>query len=586
MTKQGHPRKLRKQFLFWGVVSIFISALACTTFFYIFFSGRIYPNVYIGSALVGGSTVSEAHSVVQAHYEPVKNIEIILTSSTEDVVIPMSQIDTTIEVAKSVNDAYVIARDQSTIANIQTLIGLMQSKRQVGPSISFNEERLNDYISIAESQINNDANPYQITLIQGEIQVDPGKAGTIVDRDELRAQIARNISNQSSNPIAIPIKVIDDTLSSEEVQTVIMRATKLIGKSITITTDGTTTKKSAQDVINLLSPDGYRGDKLALFAKEFAKEVNREPQNPLFNVQNGKVTNFAPALDGLSLNEKDFVAQVISALSQLESNKPDTVAIDAPLVRVSPELVSGDAVSYGIVELLGRGTSIFKGSISSRVFNVGHAAAKIDGTLIAPGETFSFNKIVGDISQLTGFKQAYVIQDGRTVLGDGGGVCQVSTTLFRAVMNSGLPVAERRAHSYRVGYYEQDASPGLDATIYSPTTDFKFTNDTGHYVLVHTIPDLKNYRLTFELYGTKDGRVAEISKPVISNVGAPPEDLYVDDPTLPTGQVKQVEHKAWGARSTFAYKVTKDGQTLHEKTFVSNYRPWQAVFMRGVGPAQ
>lgn len=586
MTKQGHPRKLRKQFFFWGVVSLFISALACTTFFYIFFSGRIYPNIYIGPVLVGGLTVSEAQALVQLQFEPIKSTEVVLTSNTEDVVIPMAQIDTSVRVSESVNDAYTVARDQSTIANIQTLIGLIQNKRAVQPSLSFNEERLNDYISIAESQINSDANPYQITLIQGEIQVNPGKTGTVVDRDELRALIARLISNQSSEHIEIPIKVIDDTLNDDEVQTVISRGTKLIGKNITITTDGITTKKSAQDVINLLSPDGYRGDKLAQFAKEFAKEVNREPQNPLFNVQNEKVTNFAPALDGLSLNEQDFVAQVISALSQLEVNETTTVTIDAPLARVSPELVSGDAVSYGIVELLGRGTSIFKGSISTRVFNVGHAAAKIDGTLIAPGDTFSFNKVVGDISQLTGFKQAYVIQDGRTVLGDGGGVCQVSTTLFRAVMNSGLSITERRAHSYRVGYYEQDASVGFDATIYSPTTDFKFTNDTGHYVLIHTIPDLKNYRLTFELYGTKDGRVAEISKPVVSNVSAPPEDLYVDDPTLPTGQVKQVEHKAWGARSTFSYKVTRNGETIHEKTFVSNYRPWQAIFMKGVGPAQ
>jgi len=169
-------------------------------------------------------------------------------------------------------------------------------------------------------------------------------------------------------------------------------------------------------------------------------------------------------------------------------------------------------------------------------------------------------------------------------LGDGGGVCQVSTTLFRALLDAGLPITERQAHAYRVGYYEQDSPPGIDATVYSPSPDLKFRNDTGNSILIVARANPKNYSLVFELYGTSDGRVATISKPVVTNVVPAPEDLYQDDPTLPTGTVKQIDFKAAGAKVTFKYKVTRNGETLSDRTFTSNYRPWQAIYLRGIAP--
>ena len=144
----------------------------------------------------------------------------------------------------------------------------------------------------------------------------------------------------------------------------------------------------------------------------------------------------------------------------------------------------------------------------------------------------------------------------------------------------------RHAHAYRVGYYEQDGGPGLDATVYVPSVDFKFKNDTAHYILVQTSVDTKKLTADFRIYGTSDGRVSHVTKPVVSNQIPPPEDQYLDDPTLPLGKVNQVEHKAWGARVTFNYTVTKGDETVYEKSFTSVYQPWKAVYMRGTGPAQ
>jgi vancomycin resistance protein YoaR len=166
-------------------------------------------------------------------------------------------------------------------------------------------------------------------------------------------------------------------------------------------------------------------------------------------------------------------------------------------------------------------------------------------------------------------------------LGDGGGVCQVSTTFFRAALNAGLPIVERRSHSYRVAYYEQGFSPGLDATVFDPTTDLKIKNDTDNYILIQTIFNEKESRLTFDLYGTNDGRISTVGKSVIKSSTPPPEDLYIDDPTLKIGVVKQIDYKAWGAKVYFNYKVEKDGVILFEKIFYSNYQPWQAKFLRG-----
>ena len=151
--------------------------------------------------------------------------------------------------------------------------------------------------------------------------------------------------------------------------------------------------------------------------------------------------------------------------------------------------------------------------------------------LIPPGDIFSFNQTGGDITAATGYKQAYVIKEGRTVLDDGGGVCQDSTTLFRAVLNAGLPVVKRTAHAYRVGYYEQGFPPGLDATVFYPSVDFQFKNDTKHHILLQAY--VSGISLTVDLYGTSDGRVTTLTTPVVGEQTPPPPELRKDDPTLP-----------------------------------------------------
>ncbi len=305
-------------------------------------------------------------------------------------------------------------------------------------------------------------------------------------------------------------------------------------------------------------------------------------QEALFEFQNGRVVSFRPSRNGRRLNKPETKQRFVQAISTIPTRSDRNITIPLLVETVEPTLTTDRVNSFGIKELIGRGYSEFKGSIPGRIHNVKLASAKLNGILIKPGEIFSFNDAVGDISASTGFQQAYIIKEGRTVLGDGGGVCQVSSTLFRAALAAGLPIVARTAHAYRVHYYEEGGfKPGLDATVFAPSVDLKIRNDTPAYILIQTKTDTNNLTLTFELYGTNDGRKAKITNHKVWDVTPPPPDLYQDDPTLPLGRVKQVDWAAWGAKASFDYRVTRNGETLQNTTFYSNFRPWQAVFLRG-----
>ncbi|MBI2032766.1 MAG: VanW family protein [Candidatus Levybacteria bacterium] len=334
--------------------------------------------------------------------------------------------------------------------------------------------------------------------------------------------------------------------------------------------------------INLEPSYRFSEEKLKEKILPIAKEINIKPVDALFQFEGGRVKEFKPSENGRMVNFGKIKEIMIQKEEEIiSSGKESVIIVQIPVETIEPKITTEKANDLGIRELIGSGTSLFQHSIENRIYNVNLAAQRLNGILVAPGETFSFAKAIGYVSSFTGYKQAYVIQNGKTVLGDGGGVCQVSTTLFRAILNSGLPVTERTAHSYRVGYYEQDSPPGIDATVYVPSVDLKFKNDTGNHILIQTVVDLNELRLTFNLYGTKDGRISEISTPVVLNQTPAPEPKYEDDPTLPKGQVKQIDFAAAGANVYFTRKVSKDGKVIISEQFSSNYRPWQAVYLRG-----
>jgi vancomycin resistance protein YoaR len=293
------------------------------------------------------------------------------------------------------------------------------------------------------------------------------------------------------------------------------------------------------DGINLSPAYKFSKETLNERLKPFYENINKEPIEAVFNFEEGRVREFKPSENGRTVDEDKLSEQILSKGKQIiTTNGQKIIIIPVPTKVIEPTLTTEKVNEMGIKELIGSGTSLYQGSIESRAYNVGLGASRVNGVLVAPGENFSFVEAVGDVSSLTGYKQAYIISGGKTILGDGGGICQVSTTLFRAALNAGLPIVERYPHAYRVGYYEQDTPPGIDATVYVPSVDLKFKNDTGNHILIQSVNDPVEQKLTFMIYGTSDGRVAEVGTPVVTNVRPAPEPKFEDDPNLPAGEVK------------------------------------------------
>ena len=309
------------------------------------------------------------------------------------------------------------------------------------------------------------------------------------------------------------------------------------------------------------------------------KETYTAPQDALFTIQNKKVVAFQIDKPGESLDTKSALVEAKQYFQQdpIKPRKPIVISVSTIIVQA--KIPMEEANELGIVEEIGRGVSNFAHSGPPRVFNIKLVSSRINGTLVPKGEIFSFIASAGEISSKTGYQDGYAIISGQTVLSDGGGVCQESTTLFRAALNAGLPIVAWKNHSYRVRYYENDSKPGFDATVYAPRTDFKFKNDTPAHILVQS--SISGTILTLTFYGKKDGRVATVSESRVWDVAPPPEVLYKDDPTIPKGQTKQVDFSAWGAKAAFDYKVVRNGEVLQERTFTSVYRPWQAVYLVG-----
>jgi vancomycin resistance protein YoaR len=326
----------------------------------------------------------------------------------------------------------------------------------------------------------------------------------------------------------------------------------------------------------------YFREKLKVILFPLISLINKDPVDALVQFENNRVTAFRTSENGRVVDMQELDNKLSQKASDVVSAQETKIFYIPLTVKVlEPEITTEKANDLGIKELIGVGTSLYQGSIEGRIFNVSLASTRLNGVIIKPDEVFSFNKALGDVSAFTGYRQAYIIQNGRTVLGDGGGVCQVSTTLFRAALDAGLPITERWPHAYRVHYYEEDSDPGIDATVYAPVNDLKFKNDTKNYILIQTAIDPAILRLTFYLYGAKDGRISTVGKPVILSQTPPPPTLYQDDPTLPKGTLKQVDFAAWGANIYFTREVKKNGKTIISDKFVSNYRPWQEIYLRG-----
>lgn len=577
------------RYLLIGLAGLLIGAGGLVSLYHLAYGQKIYPHVMVGVVEISNLSIEEAEKTLAALL-PTALPEISLEFGNQSRRVSLTDLELKYLTKETAEAAFLGGRGNGIIKDFQVKWQRWWQKESLALKFNLNQEKLNEIAEMTAAGL--DEEPIMPTLSltkEKKVELVSGRSGRLVDKEKLKETIIKQLGEASFKPIEIPIILVRIETTTEELAKAQARAEKFKDKKVSLKYDTKEISLEGQGLIDLIdfSTKGGQGagwseEKIANLAANLALSIDRPTQNASFNFDGNKVVEFKPAIKGLKVNQAETAKAIGTKLEQMENQEEDNI-VKIVISESEPEIQTGDINNLGIKELIGKGESTFHGSIASREHNIALTAAKLNGVLVAPGEVFSFNQTVGDISAATGFQAAYIIKDGRTILGDGGGVCQDSTTLFRAILDAGLPILERQAHAYRVSYYEQNAKPGFDATVYDPTADLKFKNDTPGHILIQTKVDLAKNYLRIEFYGTGDGRRVSIGNIRLWNQTPPPPDIYQDDPSLPAGTVKQVDWKAWGAKAAFDWKVVRNGEVLQEKTFFSNYRPWQAVYLKGTG---
>jgi vancomycin resistance protein YoaR len=272
-------------------------------------------------------------------------------------------------------------------------------------------------------------------------------------------------------------------------------------------------------------------------------KVWKPPVDAKFTMIDNKISAFAISQDGTQIDINKSVPIIIHAITDNTSRETKTIIL--PLITIKPDVAESDADKFGITQLIGEGSTNFAGSPQNRIHNFKRAIEQFNGLLIAPKQEFSFVEFLGPVDAEHDYLPELVIKDNKTEPEFGGGICQVSTTVFRAAIYSGLKITARRNHAYAVGYYRPY---GMDATIYIPKPDLRFINNTPGYILIQAT--IEGSKLTFQFYGTSDGRKTEVDGPHI------------------------LEHNPDGSMKTiFTQKVTDvNGNTFINDDFKSNYK--------------
>jgi vancomycin resistance protein YoaR len=330
---------------------------------------------------------------------------------------------------------------------------------------------------------------------------------------------------------------------------------------------------------------GIHVDAFRAFLESIASGLRSEAQDARyhFNEETRGLEVFEPAVNGRAINIDETLRRVEAAIFNPDPNaRRVAIAFDAVLPRYHAGVT---AAELGITELVAEATTYYTGSTQGRIANIIEGTTRFDGVLIAPGEEFSFNTLVGEITAEEGFAEGLIIYGDDTIKGVGGGICQVSTTAYQAAFFAGYPITERHSHAYRVRYYEQGEGVGMDAAIYQgdpalgeSSLDFRFVNDTPHHLLIETSIFPADQSVQFRFYSTNPGRTVVKEGPSLSDLVAAKPTLYQANPDIPLNQERWVDWPAEGGYVTVTrVLLDANGQEINRQNFNTRYAPWGAV---------
>jgi vancomycin resistance protein YoaR len=564
----------------------------------------IHAGVNVGPISAGGKTTTEAAMELRQFisgyhltYAATREVETIgpFTGAEQNII--------QFQIENAVANAYDIGRDKNIILALVQRIGVVLFGATVSVPYSLNEQALLDEVNQkfdplimpaedARLQIAiDDAGKYDIDIISEKI-------GLTFNADSLITATRERLRDLSSLTVNLQISTDLPKLTSQDLTPLLADAVKILdrapqsarAKNLT----WKITKKQLADWIVPAPKEFGRGwlltfdqNRLANYLETSTAAIAKEPKDAIFEMdEQGKVSHFEPAMEGEKLDIETSIDLLKKAFLE---DTAETTMIELPVTVAYPKIPTVDSNPYGIKEIIGTATTNFKGSPTNRRHNIANGAKALQGLLIPPGEEFSLLTALGEIDAEHGYLEELVIKQNETKPEFGGGLCQIGTTTFRTVLAAGLPVTERRNHSYRVVYYERDGDgnligPGKDATIYDPWPDFKFINDTPAHILFLT--SVQGDRLQFTFWGANDGRRAEQGEVSIWNIKDPPPKKEILTTNLAVGAKKCTELPHPGASTVFTYTVIYPSNEVKEEKFYSYYRPWQEVCLIGATAEQ
>ena len=565
------------------------------------FSGRVYPGVSAAGLPLAGLKFSQASALLTITPGYPENGRLTLVYGERQWVVTPAQLGVFSDPQATASIAYQTGRGGSLAQIILDRVQLLRGGVEIHPSFLYNENIAVDYLESIAAEINQPLREASLELSGTDVIVNNGQPGRALDIPSTLAVITTQIQLMQDATIPLVVLesqplVLDASAQGELARELLSQPFKFVLPAELGSEADEWQLEPASLATMLTFESVHNGDSGELqlvvnqtlaagFLESLRDDTETYAKNArfIFNDDTKVLDLLTPAVIGRDLNITRTIENMNASLKDGRHRADLAFSITEPAVTDNKT-----GAELGITELVYAHTSYFRGSSSDRVQNIKTASASFHGLLIPPGGILSMSNELGDISLDNGYAEALIILGGQTITGVGGGVCQVSTTLFRTVYFAGYPILERYAHAYRVGYYEQTSGgrdqnlAGLDATVFVPLVDFKFKNDTPYWLLMETYVN-SNQSLTWKFYSTKDGRVVNHTTTGPTNTIEAPDPLYRENPELEKGKIEQVDWAAEGATVVVKRTVTRGGVVLYNDTITTVYQPWRAVYEYGPG---
>lgn len=528
-------------------------------------SGRIAAGVEIAGVNVGGLTPAQAQRKLEQTSRKLFWVPVEFRADGKRFSIAPVQIGVQTDWSAAIDTA------RHDGAGLGPLRGFKRLEMRffgvdVAPPITHSPPALNRLLSRIARSVNHPAREPAIVLDGAEPSIASGHSGRALNRRTTARLIVRALGSPTREPVTLPVRVTVPKVRRSDLVRVMGQIRTAVSAPVLINLGAVRWRISPAQIEKMLvyPHDGQRNlsiasDKASTYLRFLTKQLDKPAKDATFSTS-GLSVSVVPSHRGRVVDRVGTAAAILRAALD-PANRVASVAI----TKTEPKRSTEQASAMGIKGLVGHYETSF-GGVANRIHNVELVSKLIDNTFIAPGTVFSFNQTTGERNSKKGFLTAPVIINGEVSEGLGGGICQVSTTVFNAAFEAGLGIVERTNHALYISHYPL----GRDATVNWPSTDLKFRNDTGHWLLLRTFSSSDT--LLVALYGTPQHRRVE-SQAAPLHINGPPPLKKISDPTLPVGTTV-VDDPGESSSSTSVHRLVyrANGKLLYDDTFYSSYR--------------